>query len=106
EREGVETTVVSPLDDLPGAIRRTKPDLIVFTSELTDPSIVSIVKAQLWEGAAAVGLSDNLDPGYLERLRTIGYVDVFPKPVNVDEVLGGLNRILERRRLQRLTGLI
>jgi DNA-binding NtrC family response regulator len=106
EGEGVETEMVSPLDDMPAAIKRTAPDLIVFTSDLTDPSIVSIVKAQLWQGAAAVGLSDNVDPAYLERLRGIGYVDVFIKPVNLDEVLGGLQRILERRRLQRLTGLI
>ncbi|MEO6878948.1 MAG: sigma 54-interacting transcriptional regulator, partial [Gemmatimonadaceae bacterium] len=32
--------------------------------------------------------------------------EVFPKPVNVDDVLGGLRRILDRRRLQQLTGLI
>ena len=53
-----------------------------------------------------MGLTDNADPAYLERLRSLGYVEVFTKPVNVDEVLGGLNRILERRRLQRQTGLI
>ncbi|HVX39323.1 MAG TPA: sigma-54 dependent transcriptional regulator, partial [Gemmatimonadaceae bacterium] len=64
------------------------------------------VKEQLWEGAAAVGLADNVDPAHLDRLRQLGFVDLFPKPVNVDEVLGGLRRILERRRLQRLTGLI
>src|SRR5438270_4333451 len=42
----------------------------------------------------------------VERLRAVGYVEVFAKPVNLDEVLGGLRRILERRRLQQLTGLI
>ena len=42
----------------------------------------------------------------VERLRGLGYVEVFPKPVNVEEVFGGLNRLLERQRLQRLTGLI
>src|SRR6185503_18625592 len=106
EQEGVETAVVSPLDDIQGAIRRAKPDIIVFSSDLTDPSIVSLVKTQLWEGAAAVGLTDSVDAAHLERLRTIGYVDVFAKPVNIDEVVGGIHRILERRRLQRLTGLI
>jgi DNA-binding NtrC family response regulator len=106
EQEGVETALVSPLDDIRAAIKREKPDLIVFTSELTDPATVAIVKEQLWEGAAAVGLSEKLDSAHAERLRAIGYVDVFPKPVNLDEVLGGLRRILERRRLQQLTGLI
>jgi DNA-binding NtrC family response regulator len=106
EREGNETELVSPLDDIRGAIKRQKPDLIVFTGELVDPATVAIVKEQLWDGAAVVGLSESVEPTVLERLRAIGYVDVFAKPVNLDEVLGGLNRILERRRLQRLTGLI
>ena len=106
EQEGVETELVSPLDDIRGAIKRQKPDLILFTGELTDPSTVAIVKEQLWEGAAVVGLSETLESTVLERLRAIGYVDVFAKPVSLDEVLGGINRILERRRLQRLTGLI
>ncbi len=106
EQEGIKTDVVSPLDDIRGAIKREKPDLILFTGELTDPATVAIVKEQLWEGAPVVGLSDNLDSALVERLRTIGFIEVFAKPVNLDEVLGGIRRILERRRLQRLTGLI
>jgi DNA-binding NtrC family response regulator len=106
EQEGVETDVVSPLDDIRAAIKRERPDVILFTGELTDPATVAIVKEQLWEGVASVGFADNIDPAVLDRLRGIGFVDVFTKPVNLDEVLGGLRRILERRRLQRLTGLI
>ena len=106
EREGVETALVSPLDDIRAALKREKPDILVFSGELTDPSTTAIVKEQLWEGAAAVGLTDNIDPTYIDRLRTIGFVDIFAKPVNVDEVAGGIRRILERRRLQTLTGLI
>jgi DNA-binding NtrC family response regulator len=106
EREGVDTALVSPLDDIRAALRREKPDIIVFSGELSEPSTVAIVKEQLWDGAAVVGLADNVDAANVERLRTIGYVDVFRKPVNLEEVLGGLRRLLERRRLQQLTGLI
>jgi len=80
ERENIETDVVSPLDDIRGAIKREKPDLILFTGELTDPATVSIVKEQLWEGAAVAGLSDNVDTALLERLRTIGFIEIFAKP--------------------------
>src|SRR6185436_10863391 len=93
-------------DDIRGALKREQPDIIVFTADLGDPSTVAIVKEQLWDGAAVVGLSDNVDPAHVDRLRAIGYVDVFAKPVHVDEVVGGLRRILERRRLQHITGLI
>jgi DNA-binding NtrC family response regulator len=106
EREGVQTALVSPLDDIHAALAREHPDIIVFTGELTDPLTVSIVKAELWNGTAVVGLSDNVDSGHLDRMRAVGYVEVYPKPVNVDEVVGGLHRILDRRRLQQLTGLI
>ncbi len=106
ERDGVTTEVVSPLDDIRGTIKRVKPDVIVFTGGLSDPTTVAIVKDQLWDGAAAVGLSDNADPDHVERLRAMGFVDVFTKPADIDEVLGGLRRVIDRRRLQQLTGLI
>ncbi len=106
EKDGVQTAVVSPLDDMRAAVRREKPDIIVFSGDLNDPTNLAIVKEQLWDGAAAVGLADLADPMNVERLRGEGYVDVYPKPIVYDEVLGGLRRILERRRLQRETGII
>jgi DNA-binding NtrC family response regulator len=106
ESEGIETAVVSPLDDMRAAIRREKPDIIVFSGDLTDAASIALVKEQLWDGAVSVGLADIADDAHLERLRTAGYVELYPKPVNYGEVFASLKRILERRRLQRLTGLI
>src|SRR5205823_4001720 len=106
EGEGIETAVVSPLDDMRATIRREKPDIIVFSGDLADPASVALVKEQLWDGAASVGLSDLADDEHLERLRNAGYVELYPKPINYPEILASLKRILERRRLQRLTGLI
>jgi DNA-binding NtrC family response regulator len=106
ERDGVETAVVSPLDDIRAALRRERPDIIVFTGDLADAATLAVVKEQLWDGAAAVGLADVADPAHLERLRAEGYVELFVKPVPLDDVLGGLRRVLERRRVQRQTGLI
>ncbi|HKN64776.1 MAG TPA: sigma 54-interacting transcriptional regulator, partial [Gemmatimonadaceae bacterium] len=106
ESEGVETAVVSPLDDMRATIRREKPDIIVFSGDLADPASVSLVKEQLWDGAASVGLADIADEAHLERMRDAGYVELYPKPVNYVEVMASLKRILERRRLQLLTGLI
>src|SRR2546423_1559226 len=106
ESEGVDTAVVSPLDDMRATIRREKPDIIVFSGDLADPASIALVKEQLWDGAASVGLSDVADDEFLERLRDAGYVELYPKPVSYPEVLAGLKRILERRRLQSLTGLI
>jgi DNA-binding NtrC family response regulator len=106
ESEGVATAVVSPLDDMRASIRREKPDIIVFSGDLADPASIALVKEQLWDGAASVGLSDVADEDHLERLRDAGYVELYPKPVSYPDVLASLKRILERRRLQSLTGLI
>ena len=62
ERDGVETALVSPLDDIRSSIRRAKPDVLVFTGDLTDPLTVSLVKEQLWDGAPSVGLAESSDP--------------------------------------------
>jgi len=106
ERDGVQTELVSPLDDIRAALQRQRPDLIVFSGALNDPSTLALVKEQLWGGAAAVGLADTGDAATLERLRAAGFVELWVKPANLDEVLGGVRRILDRRRLQALTGLM
>ena len=106
EAEGVETAVVSPLDDIRSALKRERPDIIVFSGDLNEPANVALVKEQLWEGTAAVGLTDITEPAHVERLKLIGFVDIYPKPINVMEAVAGLRGILERRRLQQLTGLM
>src|SRR5215203_4536883 len=85
EAEGTETAVVSPLDDMRSTLKREKPDAIVFSGDLTEPATVALVREQLWQGVACVGLSDNVDEAHLDRLRLIGYSDVYPKPVRVPD---------------------
>jgi DNA-binding NtrC family response regulator len=106
ERSGVETAVVSPLDDVRGAIRRERPDVIVMTGALVDPQNVALVREMLWENVAVVGLADVRDPEIDDRLRAIGFVEVYTKPIVVDEVVDAIRRLLDRRRLSSLTGLI
>ena len=58
EAAGTKTEVVSPLDDLRGEIKRFKPDLIVLTGNLGDSGNIQIVRDQLWNGTAVIGLAD------------------------------------------------
>ena len=106
EGAGYETALVSPMDDVPSAMQREQPDVIVLTGGLTDVSNVQLVKRQLWDGAAVVGLADVDDPALHDRLRALGFVEIYPKPVDLDEVFAGIRRILDRRRLSQETGLI
>ncbi len=106
ERSGVDTVMVSPLDDIRSEIRRAKPDLLVLTGAIADQSNIQLVRDQLWDGVDVIGLSDVEDPELLERLRTIGFVDVYPKPITADELVSIVKRALDRRRLVEVTGLI
>ena len=105
EADGIDTAVVSPLDDVRAEIKRAKPELIVLTGNLTDPSNLALLREQLWAGVPVAGL-DGDDPEQRERLRALGFVELFPKPINVDDVAGSLRRLMERRALQEATGLI
>ena len=106
EADGVTTVLVSPLDDMRAEIRRAKPALIVLSGELTDTSNVTLVRELLWDGTPVVGLVDGDDVAQRERLRTLGYVELFSKPIVVDDVAIGVRHIMERRALQEMTGLI
>src|SRR5688500_5528362 len=105
EKAGVETVLVSPLDDVPGMIRRARPDVIVLTGGLLDTSNLQLVKAQMWDGAAVIGLADIHDDLLDQRLRALGFVEIYAKPVVLEDVLSGIQRVAQRRELQRMTGL-
>ena len=106
ETAGTQTAVVSPLDDLPGEIKRFKPDLIVLTGNLRDAGHIQIVRDQLWNGTSVIGLADVEDPDLLDSLRAIGFSDVFTKPISADELYLAVRRVLDRKRLTEMTGLI
>jgi DNA-binding NtrC family response regulator len=106
EADGLTTAVVSPLDDVRAEIRRAKPDLIVVSGELADPANVAILREQLWQGVPVAGLADQGDPPHIARLRALGYVELFAKPIVADDVADVLERLMERRALQEATGLI
>jgi DNA-binding NtrC family response regulator len=106
EAEDIETVMVSPLDDIRSEIKRTKPDLVVLTGAVADPTSIQVVKDQLWEGTAVLGLADVSDPDLIERMRQIGFVDVYAKPISPDELYAIVRGILDRQRLATVTGLI
>ena len=106
EKGGVRTEMVSPLDDVRGAIKRAKPDVIVVKGYLSDALTLSLIHEQLWAGAPAIGLADVHDERQLEKLKTLGYVELYVKPVDATDLAAAVTRMLERRKLQRETGLI
>jgi DNA-binding NtrC family response regulator len=106
EQSGIETVMVSPLDDIRREIKRAKPDVIVLTGAIADPNNIQLVREQLWEGVAVIGLADVDDVELRERLRAFGFMDVYAKPVPTQDLVDIVKRALDRQRLTRETGLI
>jgi DNA-binding NtrC family response regulator len=106
EADGIATAVVSPLDDVRAEIKRAKPEVIVISGELTDAANVGLLREQLWAGVPVVGLADSDDPLVRERLRAMGFVELYQKPIDLEEVALGIRRLIERHALQEETGLI
>lgn len=106
EEAGFSTALVSPIDDLRDEIARARPELIVLTGNLADPLNQKLVRDQLWDGVAVVGLADIADPVLIEKLMSIGFVDIYTKPVAPAELADAVRRVLERHRLAESTGLI
>src|SRR6476620_11748768 len=106
EANEIETVMVSPLDDIRSEIKRAKPDLVVLTGGIADPTSIQIVKDQLWEGCAVLGLADVSDPDLIEKMRHLGFVDVYAKPISPDELYAVVRGILDRQRMATVTGLI
>ena len=106
EAAGITTSLVSAVDNLSTEIRRARPELIVLTGNIADPAVRQVVRDQLWEGTAVIGLADVADPQLIERLRAIGFVDVYTKPVVAEDLVDAVKRVLERRRLAESTGLV
>ena len=105
EGAGIATAMVSPMDDLPSAVKREKPDVIVVTGNLLDPPTQALVRQQLWDGAAVVGLADVGDRDLEHRLRANGFSEVMTKPVQTEELFTRVQALLDRREMAARTGL-
>ena len=104
EGDGVETALVTPLDDIRAEIKRAKPDLIVFTGDLADPANVALrARAAVGRHRRSVGLTDGDDPAQRRApARASASSSVFAKPVDRRRRRRlGSRGILERHALQR-----
>jgi len=106
EQAGFDTVTISPMDDVRGALRRSRPAVLVLTGALLDSINVSLVRQQLWDGVPVFGFTDVSDAAVQERLVEAGYAETWPKPVVIDEIVAAVRRRIERRQFADTTGLV
>ncbi|HWO87726.1 MAG TPA: sigma-54 dependent transcriptional regulator [Gemmatimonadales bacterium] len=106
EAAGFRTTMVSALDDLRSAIRRSDPDLVLLSGGLHEAGLARVLGDSHRPGMAILGLVEPTDADPVELSRRLALSGVLVKPASPEEVVGACRRLIERKKLQERTGII
>jgi len=105
EAAGFSTALVGPLDDAPAAMRREHPDLLILTGAVHDPPATQLARMARELEMFTLALLEPTDSERGERVTRLGLTAMLTKPVKPDEAVATARRLIERRRLQQLTGI-
>ncbi|MBI4542259.1 MAG: sigma-54-dependent Fis family transcriptional regulator, partial [Gemmatimonadetes bacterium] len=106
EAAGLETTMVSALDDLRAAVARADPDLLVLTGGLHEAGMARLLPDVANARIATLGLVEPTEADPSALAHRMGFSAVLLKPVDAGEVVAEGRRLIERKRLQERTGIL
>jgi DNA-binding NtrC family response regulator len=106
EAGGLATAMFSSLDDARGAVRREHPDVVVLTGAVYEPPALQLMALARDAGISTLALLESTDSERGERAGRLGVTEAIVKPVEPDEIVATIRRLMERRHLQERTGII
>jgi DNA-binding NtrC family response regulator len=102
---GVESLVAASADEARAAIRRHHPDLLVFTGAVHEPASATLATYARDHDVAILALLEPTDSEHTERAARLAATEVLVKPVATDDLVATVRRMVDRRELQRRTGI-
>ncbi|MGB7212790.1 MAG: sigma-54 dependent transcriptional regulator [Gemmatimonadales bacterium] len=105
EAAGHQTAMVAAVDDVRAAVRREHPDLVILTGGVREPRAVHLAQLARESEISTLALLEPTDTEHNERAARLEATEVLVKPVTADDVVATAARLLERRELQRRTGI-
>ncbi|HET7023916.1 MAG TPA: sigma-54 dependent transcriptional regulator [Gemmatimonadales bacterium] len=105
EAAGHQTAMVAAVDDVRAAVRREHPDLVILTGGVREPRAVHLAQLARESEISTLALLEPTDTEHNERAARLEATEVMVKPVSADDVVATAARLLERRELQRRTGI-
>jgi DNA-binding NtrC family response regulator len=99
---GIESAVVASADEARTAIRKHHPGLLVFTGAIHEPASATLAAYARDHDVSILAL---LEPTDSEGAAPLAATEVLVKPVATDELVATVRRMVDRRELQRRTGI-
>ncbi|HEU5359147.1 MAG TPA: sigma-54 dependent transcriptional regulator [Gemmatimonadales bacterium] len=105
EAAGHQTAMVAAVDDVRAAVRREHPDLVVLTGGVREPRALQLAQLARESEISTLALLESTDTERNDRAERLDITEALVKPVTADDVVATVARLLERRDLQRRTGI-
>src|SRR5262245_33759228 len=106
EAAGLSTAMFSSLDDARGSVRRGDPEVVVLTGAVHDLPALQLTALARDAAISTLALLEPTDSERGERVSRLGVTELMTKPVNPEEVVATVRRLMDRRHLQERTGII
>ena len=106
EAAGFDTAMVSSLDDVRQAVRGKEPAAIILTGGLHESTAQRLLAAAREHAVSTLGLVEATDDDPTQIGRELGLTGWLVKPVDPNEVVATVRRLIDRRRLQQRTGIL
>ena len=106
EEAGLDTVMLSAMDDAVALLRRSKPDVLVLTGALHETRTANLLRAAREGPVSTLGLLEETEPDPTGLAHSLGLTDYLSKPVAALEIVAAAERLVKRRRLQEQTGIL
>jgi DNA-binding NtrC family response regulator len=106
EAAGFDTAMVSSLDDVRQSVRGKEPAAIILTGGLHESTAQRLLAAARDHAVSTLGLVEATDDDPSQIGRELGLTALLVKPVDPNEVVATVRRLIDRRRLQQRTGIL
>ena len=106
EADGEKTILVSAMDDTRATVTRAEPDVIILTGALHERPARDLVALARDRSISTLGLHEETEPDPPRLAYQLGLTGWLAKPVDAQQVLSTAQRLADRRRLQKRTGIL
>ena len=106
EDAGYRTTLVSSQDDVRRVFRDASPDVVILTGALGEQRTRLLVQLAREVPISTLGLVESTHTDPAQVARDLGLTAWMRKPVESEDAVAAVSRLVARRRLQEHTGIL